>query len=62
MECSGIQDIYDQLTRGVHVPPLSLYIYIQCSGISGMYDQLTRGFISFLYIYVQFNGIQDIYD
>ena len=30
MQCRGIESIYDQLTRGVHIPPLSLYIYI-CS-------------------------------
>ena len=39
--CSGIQGIYDQLNRGVHLP--AIYIYMQCSSIQGIYAQLTGG-------------------
>ena len=27
MKCNGMQGLCDQLTRGVHLLPLSLYIY-----------------------------------
>ena len=29
MECSGIQDIYDRLTRGVHLPTIYTYAVIR---------------------------------
>ena len=39
MECSSIIGIYDQLTRGVHLPPI--YIYI-CSVVVCKASMLNR--------------------
>ena len=53
MQCSGIQSIYDQLTRGVHFPPIYIYIYICSVAVfkASMIDW-RGGFISLLYIYI----------
>ena len=36
-----MQGLCDQLTRGIHLLPL--YMYIKCNGMLGLYAQLTRG-------------------
>ena len=49
INCSGMQGIYDQLTRGGSSSSY-IYIHMQCSGMQGIYDELTRGFICLLSI------------
>ena len=41
MKCNGMQGLYTQLTREVHLLPI--YIYKQCSCMQGLCDRLTRG-------------------
>ena len=42
-QCSGMQGIYDRLTRGVHLLSIYKYIYMQCNGMQGPCAWLTRG-------------------
>ena len=50
MQCSSMQGIYDQLTRGVHLPPL--YIYSVMVFKASVLDSL-GGLSPFFYIYKQ---------
>ena len=32
MQCIGIQGIYNQFSRGVHLPPIYIYNVVVCKG------------------------------
>ena len=54
MECSSIQGVYDQLTRGVHLSPIYMHCTrsgSKCTSMQGICAQLTRGCPSVFYIY-----------
>ena len=62
MQCSGMQGIYDRLTREVHLPSIYMHCtrsYNGCSNMQGLCAQLTRGvYLPSIYILIKCNGMQ----